>query len=180
MTHRLDQLFPRLLSSALLVAVVAMPTVALGQEGVFWSELSDDQRRTLAPLEQQWNSLSPQRQQRLLQGAQRWQNLGPDERRQAQDRFQQWNAQTPEQQQRIREQFNRFRALPQDEQRAVRDRFQSFQALPENRRYELREQFRGRGPGQQRPEVINGRNGGLPPGFERQRTPVPQNNNGRR
>ena len=47
---------------------VLLSATAVGGEATRWAELSDEQREVLARHAERWDSLPPERQQRLLRG----------------------------------------------------------------------------------------------------------------
>ena len=58
-----------------------------GAQGIAWQDLSDAQRKLLAPHEQRWSELDPQRQEQIARGAERWLQMNRGDRSQAQNRF---------------------------------------------------------------------------------------------
>ena len=102
----------------LLLALVLSVSLSAAEEAVQWQDLSAPEREVLAPLEDKWKTLSPQRQQRLRKGAARWQGLDANQREQFKHRYQKWSALAPEDRKKIRQRYQRFRALPESEQTA--------------------------------------------------------------
>ena len=45
--------------------------LAVHAQGIAWDDLSESQRRLLAPRESNWAELAPERQERLARGAER-------------------------------------------------------------------------------------------------------------
>lgn len=98
----------RLVLAALLCLVFCAAPALAGQFG----DLATEERKVLAPLESQWDSFSPEKQERLLRGARRWTNMTPEERAVAGERLRKWKSLTPEEREKIRDRFDRFRKLP--------------------------------------------------------------------
>jgi hypothetical protein len=57
---------------ALAVAFCALVAGAAHAQGIAWQDLTEEQRRLLAPHEERWNELDPARQEQIARGAQRW------------------------------------------------------------------------------------------------------------
>jgi hypothetical protein len=107
-----------------------------------WSQLSNDQRSMLAPLQSQWDQLAPRRQQRLAERSQEWAQLPPDRRQMIDDRLQRWAQMTPEQRQAAARGAHRFRNLSDaDRQRLIEVR-QRFRDLPPDQQRALIQQWR--------------------------------------
>src|SRR6185503_9073713 len=71
------------------IALLALAGTAAAQ-GVAWQDLSDGQRRLLAPHEQRWADLDPQRQEQIARGAERYLEMNRGDRAQARDSFEIW------------------------------------------------------------------------------------------
>ena len=107
-----------------------------------WSQLSNDQRSMLAPLQSQWDQLAPRRQQRLAERSQEWVQLPPERRQMIGERLQRWAQMTPEQRQAAARGAHKFRNLPDaDRQRLIEVR-QRFRALPPDQQRALIQQWR--------------------------------------
>ena len=74
---------------AISIALLALAGTAAAQ-GVAWQDLTDAQRKLLAPHEQRWADLDPQRQEQIARGAERWLEMNRGDRAQAQNRFEIW------------------------------------------------------------------------------------------
>jgi len=150
--------------TCLLFLLLLLPSLVWAQESIAWYQLSEQERRMLAPLQEDWGNMHPQRQQRFLNGARRWQSFDGEERAQVQRRFREWDQLSVEQREVIRQRFEQYSGLPPQQQNMMRDRFREFQDMPEERRRNLREEFQQRrlqGPPGGRPGFGNG---GMPPG----------------
>src|SRR5688572_9095792 len=73
------------------IVLLALLAGTARAQGVEWGELSEDQRRLLAPHEQTWAELEPLRQQQIARGAERWLEMNGRDRDFAQERFQLWS-----------------------------------------------------------------------------------------
>ena len=50
----------------LLLLCILMSSLLMAQDSIVWEDLTDEEQQLLAPLQQNWNNLNPQRQQNLL------------------------------------------------------------------------------------------------------------------
>lgn len=128
----------RFLISCLLLTLGA---TGYAQEKLAWSALSPGEREVLQQLEERWDELSAERQERLRRGASRWLQMGPEERQSAQTIQRRFQNLTPQQQQQINQRFQRFNLLERDRQQQLRNIQRRFRSLPEEERARLREQF---------------------------------------
>lgn len=158
-----------------IISLSLLPLLALAQDAIAWSRLSENQRQLLAPLQKNWDQLPPLRQRAILHGAERWQKLTPEQRQQAQQRLRDWQQLSAEQKKQIRDRFDRFRDLDPGQRQAIQQRFQDFQNLPEPRRRQLREQFQSRPPGAFPGDTPN-KPSGRPPRLPRALPPPPDDN----
>jgi hypothetical protein len=79
---------------AISIVLLALAGTASAQ-GVAWQDLTEAQRKLLAPHEQRWADLDPQRQQQIARGAERWLEMNRLRER--------YRGLTPEQRQSLRE-----------------------------------------------------------------------------
>lgn len=127
---------------------------AHGQQGrerataIAWSQLSNDQRSMLAPLQSQWDQLAPRRQQRLAERAQGWAQLPPERRRMIGERLQRWAQMSPEQRQAAARGANKFRNLSDADRQRLMETYRRFKSLPPEQRRELMQQWRAQHLGQ--------------------------------
>jgi hypothetical protein len=107
-----------------------------------WSQLSNDQRNMLAPLQSQWDQLAPRRQQRLAERSQGWEQLPPERRQMIGERLQRWAQMTPEQRQAAARGAHKFRNLSDADRERLKDTYRRFQALPPEERRALLQKWR--------------------------------------
>ncbi len=87
------------------------------------------------PPRREFNTLSPQERQRVLENNRRLQNLPPAQRQELQQRAQVWNKLTPEQRQHIRgDVLPKWQQLQPDRRRAIQQRLGVLQNMPESAR----------------------------------------------
>ena len=107
-----------------------------------WSQLSNDQRGMLAPLQSQWDQLAPRRQQRLAERSQGWAQLPPERRRMIGERLQRWAQMSPEQRQAAARGAHKFRNLSDADRQRLMETYRRFQALPPDQRRALLQKWR--------------------------------------
>ena len=72
---------------------------------------SEPSQALLAGQKDRWDSLPPERQRAMAEGAKRWLEMDGIGRAQANERWQHWRSLTPEQRERLRKGWQRFREL---------------------------------------------------------------------
>ncbi|MEO5735067.1 MAG: DUF3106 domain-containing protein [Rubrivivax sp.] len=119
----------------LMACVCAYATGALAapvDQPPTWASLSSEQKRALAPLQQEWAGVDTQRKEKWIEVASRFATLSPDERQRVQTRMTEWLRLSPSERNRARLQFQEVKQVPADERQA---RWQAYQALtPEERK----------------------------------------------
>jgi hypothetical protein len=102
--------------------------------GPRWNELTPEQRRVLAPLSNDWNSIDDRGKERWLGVAGRFPKMPPEEQQRANQRMVEWSHMTPQQRTQARLNFQESRGVSKEERQA---RWQAYQALPEEEKREL-------------------------------------------
>ena len=131
----------RPIRAALLLAwiTVAGAVLAQGHAGsgpVTWSQLSPAQRTVLTPLERDWASISPARQQKWAEVANRFPAMPADERSRVQQRIAEWSRLSPQERASTRLNFQEARQISPDERR---QQWEAYRALPADERRALAE-----------------------------------------
>lgn len=89
------------------------------------------------PPRKEFNDLSPQEKQKVLEYNRRLQKLPPAQRQELQERAQVWSKLTPAQKNHIRNDvLPKWRQMPQDRRQAIRQRLRVLQNMPESARNE--------------------------------------------
>jgi hypothetical protein len=143
-------LLARRLCAALLGVVMATAGAAYAQAlpatgPIPWAALSAPQRGVLAPLERDWQTISPAQQQKWAEVANRYPALPAEERSRVQQRLSDWSRLSPQERAATRlnyqqarqlspeerqQQWQAYRALPADQRRALADQAERSRPLP--------------------------------------------------
>ena len=94
--------------------------------GATWKQLTQDQRRALAPLSSSWNSISEVQKSKWLALSQNFAKLSEAEQSKLHDRMTDWTTLSPQQRTRARLNFAETKDLTPEEKEA---RWQAYQAL---------------------------------------------------
>lgn len=121
------------LASPLSHAVIAPP---LSQPS--WVDLSAEQRRILAPLSGEWDSMEGFRRKKWLGIAQRYQSLSPEEQARMQRRMTDWAKLTPDERKRARDKYKSLQKSPPEKKEAVKLKWQEYKELPESEKARLK------------------------------------------
>lgn len=104
-------------------AWAAGPESDLKTQRTPWQRMSPEDRRVLAPLEAEWDTLPGYQQQRLQSAARQYPKMQPIQRERFQERIQGWAGMSPEQRKAARETFQGLRRLPPEKQHELRERW---------------------------------------------------------
>ncbi len=122
-----------LLASPLGHAVVVPP---LSQPT--WAELNPEQKRVLAPLSAEWDTMEGFRRKKWLGIAQRYQHLSSDEQARVQRRMIDWSRLTPDERKRARDQYKSLQKAPPEKKEEVKLKWQEYKELPESEKAKLK------------------------------------------
>jgi hypothetical protein len=89
-----------------------------------WAQLPQAQKAFLAPLEENWDSLSVQTRRKLIGIAQRQATMTSEQRERVQSRLSQWAQLSTEEQERARKNYQQLNKLPPDQRQDVARRWQ--------------------------------------------------------
>jgi len=102
--------------------------------GPAWSDLTAEQRASLAPLQRDWPGIDSDRKRKWLEVAARFPKMPPEERSRVQERMSDWARMTPQDRGRARLGFQQAQGVaPQDRQA----KWDAYQALPAEQRRQL-------------------------------------------
>lgn len=133
-----------LIASIGLIIALLTPTVfafefpALRQPN--WQELSPQQKRVLAPLAPEWNSMDDLRRKKWMGIAARYSGLTPDEQARIQSQMQEWANLSPAQRTEIREKYRALRKASAGKRQSLREQWEQYQQLPAEEKQRLQEE----------------------------------------
>ena len=131
----------QLIAAATLALALAMAPVAGAQLPInapHWSELTPQQRTTLAPLAPEWDKLDGQRRQKWLGMAERYPKMTPDQQTRFQSQMRTWATLTPDQRHIARAQYQSLKTLPPDKRADMQKKWEEYRNLPPEKQQELR------------------------------------------
>lgn len=96
-----------------------------------WKELSAEQQRVLAPLQDEWDSLESLRRKKWLGIAARYPSMSEDEQVRLQHQMRDWAKLKPEQRKIAREKYKALRQAPPEQKAAVKQRWDAYNELSE-------------------------------------------------
>lgn len=127
----------RLLLAAAAFALLAATGAAHAQsakKGPGWAELSVEQQQVLAPLKNDWESITPDRRRNWIGIAKRYPQMKPEEQQRVQRRMQRWAKLTPEQRKQARENYRSISKVPPEKRGDLKQQWSEYQALPPQER----------------------------------------------
>jgi Protein of unknown function (DUF3106) len=103
-----------------------------------WAELSTEQKRVLAPLAGEWDTMDGFRRKKWLGIAQRYPSLSPDEQARMQRRMTDWAKLTPDERKRAREKYQSLQKATPEKKEAVKLKWKEYKELPESEKDRLK------------------------------------------
>lgn len=103
-----------------------------------WVELSAEQKRILAPLSGEWDSMEGFRRKKWLGIAQRFQSMAPEEQTRMQRRMTAWAKLTPDERKRARSRYKSLQKAPPEKKEAVKLKWKEYKELPESEKARLK------------------------------------------
>jgi Protein of unknown function (DUF3106) len=110
------------------------PMLSGSAGGPAWSDLTPEQRASLAPLQRDWSGIDADRKRKWLEVAAKVPKMPPDERARVQDRMTEWARMTPQDRGRARLGFQQAQGVAPEDRQAKWD---AYQALPPEQRRQL-------------------------------------------
>lgn len=104
-----------------------------------WSQLSDSERKVLAPLGAEWDTLRPWQRERMLDIAKDYQAMDAQKQQLVQKRLNSWSRMTPYERENARKRYQQFHSLSDDKKAEVRKKWAEHKKLPEAEREKLRQ-----------------------------------------
>ena len=103
-----------------------------------WSQLSNDQRKVLAPLGSEWDTLRPWQREKMLDIAKDYPKMDGQKQQRVQKRLNSWSRMTPYERENARTRYQHFHSLSAEKKDEVRKKWAEHQKLPEIEREKLR------------------------------------------
>ena len=103
-----------------------------------WNQLSDDQRKVLAPLGTEWDTLRPWQREKMLDIAKDYPRMDAQKKQRVQKRLNSWSRMTPYERENARTRYQHFHSLSAEKKDEVRKKWAEHQKLPEAEREKLR------------------------------------------
>ena len=103
-----------------------------------WAELSTEQRKVLAPLGSEWDTLRPWQREKMLDIAKDYPRMDAQKKQRVQKRLNSWSRMTPYERENARERYQHFHSLSAEKKDEVRKKWAEHQKLPETEREKLR------------------------------------------
>lgn len=107
-----------------------------------WNQLNAQQRKTLAPLSKDWESMENIRKKKWLGIADRYPFMKPDEQQRMQDRMREWAALSPSERNKARDTYKDFNQLPTEQKQVVKQKWEAYSNLSPEERQRVRESGR--------------------------------------
>jgi hypothetical protein len=107
---------------------------------VKWAELTQDQRKVLAPLGKEWDTLRPWQREKMLDIAKEYPKMDAEKQTRIQKRLIVWSRMTPYERENARKRYQQFHSLSQEKKDELRKKWIEHQKLPEAEREKLRKE----------------------------------------
>jgi hypothetical protein len=99
-----------------------------------WSQLSDEQRKVLAPLGAEWDTLRPWQREKMLDIAKDYPKMDAQKQQRVQTRLNSWSRMTPYERENARKRYQHFHSLSSEKQEELRKKWAEHRKLPESAR----------------------------------------------
>jgi hypothetical protein len=105
-----------------------------------WAQLTEQQRKVLAPLAAEWDTLRSWQREKMLDIAADYPKMDAKKQKRVQNRLNTWSRMTPYERENARKRFHKFLSLSPEQPQILRDKWAEHQKLPEHLREEMRKQ----------------------------------------
>ena len=85
-----------------------------------WNQLSDDERKVLAPLGTEWDTLRPWQREKMLDIAKDYPKMDAQKKQRVQKRLNSWSRMTPYERENARKRYQHFHSLSSEKKDEVR------------------------------------------------------------
>lgn len=90
-----------------------------------WAELTDEQKKVLAPLGAEWDTLRPWQREKMLDIAHDYPKMDAKKQARVQKRLNSWSRMTPYERENARKRYQHFHSLSAEQQDEVRKKWQA-------------------------------------------------------
>ncbi len=105
-----------------------------------WDQLSDSERKVLAPLGAEWDTLRPWQREKMLDIAKDYPSMDAQKQQLVQTRLNSWSRMTPYERENARKRYQQFHSLSDEKKAEVRKKWAEHKKLPEAEREKLRKE----------------------------------------
>lgn len=105
-----------------------------------WSELTDTERKVLAPLGAEWDTLRPWQREKMLDIAKVYPSMDTQKQQLVQKRLNSWSRMTPYERENARKRYQQFHGLSDEKKAELRKKWAEYKKLPEAEREKLRKE----------------------------------------
>jgi hypothetical protein len=104
-----------------------------------WAQLTADQKKVLAPLGAEWDTLRPWQREKMLDIARDYPKMDAKKQERVKTRLNAWSRMTPYERENARKRYQQFHSLSPDKKNELRKKWAEHQKLPESEREKLRQ-----------------------------------------
>lgn len=90
---------------------------------VTWTQLTEDQRKVLAPLSSEWDTLRPWQREKMLDIARDYPKMDAKKQERVQKRLNSWSRMTPYERENARQRYQQFHSLSPDKKDEIRKKW---------------------------------------------------------
>lgn len=106
---------------------------------VTWAQLTSDQKKVLAPLGAEWDTLRPWQREKMLDIARDYPKMDAKKQARVKERLNTWSRMTPYERENARIRYQQFHSLSAEKKDELRKKWAEHQKLPEAEREKLRQ-----------------------------------------
>lgn len=106
---------------------------------VTWAQLTADQKKVLAPLGAEWDTLRPWQREKMLDIARDYPKMDAKKQARVKERLNTWSRMTPYERENARIRYQQFHSLSAEKKDELRKKWAEHQKLPEAEREKLRQ-----------------------------------------
>ena len=106
---------------------------------VTWAQLTPEQKKVLAPLGAEWDTLRPWQREKMLDIARDYPKMDAKKQARVKERLNVWSRMTPYERENARVRYQQFHSLSPEKKDELRKKWAEHQKLPEAEREKLRQ-----------------------------------------